>query len=48
MHTILITRCVLLEDLAVLLTSTLKIFYSLRNFLYKAIGIINFIDDAMI
>ena len=46
---------VLLEHLAMLLTSTLPINCSLRNFLNKAIGIINFakpflnlIDDTMI
>ena len=46
---------VLLEHLAMLLTSTLAINYYLRNFLNKAIGIINFAksflnfkDDIMI
>ena len=46
---------VLLEHLAMLLTSTLTINCKLRNFLNKAIGIINFakhfqnfIDDTMI
>ena len=46
---------VLLDYLAILLTSTLAIVFKLRNFLNKAISIINFakpflnfIDDTMI
>ena len=50
-----ISQLVLLEHLAMLLTSTLAINCKLRNFLNKAIGIINFakpylnfLDDIMI
>ena len=55
MESISLNSFVLLERLAMLLTSTLAINCSLRNFLNKAIGIINFakhfpnlIDDTMI
>ena len=55
MESISLNSFVLLEHLAMLLTSTLAINCKLRNFLNKAIGIINFakyfqnlIDDTMI
>ena len=55
MESISLNSFVLLEHLAMLLTSTLAINCYLRNFLNKAIGIINFakhfqnfIDDTMI
>ena len=55
MESIPLKAFVLLEHLAMLLTSTLTINCYLRNFLNKAIGIINFakpflnfIDDTMI
>ena len=55
MESISLNSFVLLEHLAILLTSTLEINCSHRNFLNKAIGIINFakpflkfIDDTMI
>ena len=55
MESISINSLVLLEHLAMLLTSTLAVNCKLRNFLNKAIGIINFsksfcnfIDDSMI
>ena len=55
MESISLNSFVLLEHLAILLTSTLAINCYLRNFLNKAIGIINFakpflnfIDDTMI
>ena len=55
MQSISLKSFVLLEHLAMLLTSTLAINCKLRNFLNKAIGIINFaklfqnfIDDTMI
>ena len=55
MESISLNSFVLLEHLAMLLTSTLVINCLLRNFLNKAIGIINFakhfqnfIDDTMI
>ena len=54
-ESIFLNSFVLLEHLALLLTSTLAINCKLRNFLNKAIGIINFakhfqnfIDDTMI
>ena len=55
MESISLNSFVLLEHLAMLLSSTLAINCKLRNFLNKAIGIINFakhfqnfIDDTMI
>ena len=55
MVSISLNSFVLLEHLAILLTSTLAIICYFRNFLNKAIGIINsakpflnFIDDTMI
>ena len=55
MESISLNSFVLLEHLAMLLTSTLAINCSLRNFLKKVIGIINFakpfqnfIDNTMI
>ena len=55
MESISLNSFVLLEHLALLLASTLAINCSRRNFLNKAIGIIdfakhfqNFIDDTMI
>ena len=54
MESISLNSFVLLEHLAMLLTSTLAINRYLRNFLNKDIGIINakpflnFIDDTMI
>ena len=55
MESISLKSIVLLEHLAMLLTSTLAINFKLRNFLNKVIGIINFakpflnfIDDTMI
>ena len=55
MESIYLNSFVLLEHLAMLLTSTLAIKCELRNFLNKTIGIINFekpflnfIDDTMI
>ena len=55
MESISLNSFVLLERLAILLTSTLAINCQLRNFLKKAIGIINFtkpflnfIGDTMI
>ena len=55
MESISLNSFVLLEHLAMLLTSTLAINCLLRNFLNRAIGIINFakhfqnfIDDTMI
>ena len=55
MDSISLNSFVLLEYLAILLTSTLEINCYLRNFLNKAIGFINlakpflnFIDDIMI
>ena len=55
MESLLLNSFVLLEHLAMLLTSTLAINCKLRNFLNKAIGIINFaklfqnfINDTMI
>ena len=55
MESISLNSFVLLEHLAMLLTTTLAINCKLRNFLNKAIGIINFaklflnfIDDTMI
>ena len=55
MESISLNSFVLLEHLAMLLTLTLAINCQLRNFLNKAIGIINFakhfqnfIDDTMI
>ena len=55
MESISLSSFVLLEHLAILLTSTLAINCQLRNFLNMAIGIINFakpflnfIDDTMI
>ena len=55
MESISLNSFVLLEHLAMLLTSTLAINCKLRNYLNKAIGIINFakhfenfIDDTMI
>ena len=55
MESISLNSFVLLEHLAMLLTSTLAINCELRNFLNKAMGIINFakyfqnfIDDTMI
>ena len=54
MESISLNSFVLLEHLAILLTSTLAINCQLRNFLNKVIGIINFakpflnfIDDTM-
>ena len=55
MESISLNSFVLLEHLAILLTSTLAMNCQLRNFLNKAIGIINFAkhflsfkDDTMI
>ena len=52
MESISLNTFVLLEHLAMLLTSTLEINSSLGNFLNKAIGVINlflkFIDDTML
>ena len=55
MESISLSSFVLLEHLAMLLTSTLAINYKLRNFLNKAIGIknftkpfLNFIGDTLI
>ena len=55
MESISLSSFVLLEHLAMVLTSTLAINSLLRNFLNKAIGVINFakpflnfIDDTMI